>query len=574
MYEEYADNFRNSYELFPNNKVFRILVDPTVKCLRLCCKKKELFDEIQLAFSVDNPGAFFSQRYGYHAQQKLYAINKFGYFQPGLVFELLKWIKLHYGDLQLIALSKKCQSFIQDILAPLDPTKYDLDDISNISNDLGRNSELNRLDKPKYEFRDYQYEAVKALLASGRGHGLIEIPTAGGKSFILANFIWNILKNVNREAKTLILVPNVQLVSQFQKDLLDYGFDKKDIAVFTATVKARPDNSKQMRKKSSKKSKADLDFDCNNVDTAKIVVSNRQYIFKNGYQLPEFDVLVCDEVHQFTTTASLQFISNCNAKIKVGCSGTLPKDKYAMWQLNGVFGKVVYRKEVLDLQKDGYISKLRITLLDILDREVEGNRNLLFHTCSNIRYHVDDNDQSGIFFNDAYNAEVDYFQKNYESLYSPILDYIQTLEENTLILFDRIEIGTKLFDLAKLKFQNKKNGVFYIDGQQKLEVRENVREQFEKSDGNVLFAQTATFSVGINIKRLTHVVFMFQGRSFSRVVQSIGRALRLHFSKKEAHLVDVKFNFKYSSRHFAERMKYYEEVYNKKKIEEIIQIEI
>nr|DAH73851.1 MAG TPA: Chromatin remodeling complex ATPase [Caudoviricetes sp.] len=122
---------------------------------------------------------------------------------------MLKWIKLHYGDLQLIALSKKCQSFIQDILAPLDPTKYDLDDISNVSNDLGRNSELNRLDKPKYEFRDYQYEAVKALLASGRGHGLIEIPTAGGKSFILANFIWNILKNVNREAKTLILVPNV-----------------------------------------------------------------------------------------------------------------------------------------------------------------------------------------------------------------------------------------------------------------------------------------------------------------------------------------------------------------------------
>nr|DAH73955.1 MAG TPA: hypothetical protein [Caudoviricetes sp.] len=48
-------------------------------------------------------------------------------------------------------------------------------------------------------------------------------------------------------------------------------------------MKAKPDNSKQIRKKSSKKSKADLDFDCNNVDTAKIVVSNRQYIFKNGY---------------------------------------------------------------------------------------------------------------------------------------------------------------------------------------------------------------------------------------------------------------------------------------------------
>ena len=63
-----------------------------------------------------------------------------------------------------------------------------------------------------------------------------------------------------------------------------------------------------------------------------------------------------------------------------------------MWQLCGVFGKVVYRKEVLDLQNDGYISKLKITLLDILDKVVEGNRDFLFHTCSNIRYHADDDD--------------------------------------------------------------------------------------------------------------------------------------------------------------------------------------
>jgi len=42
---------------------------------------------------------------------------------------------------------------------------------------------------------------------------LIEIPTSGGKSFILANFIWNVHKLINPSYKVMIFVPNVQLVS-------------------------------------------------------------------------------------------------------------------------------------------------------------------------------------------------------------------------------------------------------------------------------------------------------------------------------------------------------------------------
>ena len=59
-----------------------------------------------------------------------------------------------------------------------------------------------------FEFRPYQEEAIKKFLFEGYGRGLIEVPTAGGKSFIIANFIWNVLKNIDRNAKTLILVPS------------------------------------------------------------------------------------------------------------------------------------------------------------------------------------------------------------------------------------------------------------------------------------------------------------------------------------------------------------------------------
>lgn len=552
-YEQYSDSFQTQLEVFPDNKLFRICVDPVVNALRLLCKRQDLFKEIQEAFSVDNPQAFFSQQYGFRGQTKLLAINKFGYFAPGLVFEVLKWIKMHYGDLQLVAISSKCQSYIQEVLTPL--KSFVFKDIANVSDDLGRNTELEREGKQRYEFRDYQRNAVEALLVKGFGRGLIEIPTAGGKSFILANFIWNILKSVDRSFKSLILVPNIQLVQQFHKDLIDYGYDKRDLAMFTGSM--------------SKREIAE-----NNITKAKIVIANRQYLFKNAAKLPKFDVLVCDEVHQCTAQATNDFIEKCPAKVKIGCSGTLPKDKFQLWSLVGLIGRVVYKEEVTDLQDKGFISKLKITLLDILHKQVEGNRNYLFHTNAKIKYHPDEFGHSEIFFNDAYQAEMEFFKTRYEELYMPILNYLKKLPENVLVLFDSLEIGKNLFELAKEQLKLDKRGIYYIDGSQKVGIREGIRDAFEKEDGNILFAQTATFSTGVNIKRLTHIVFMFQSKSFSRIIQSIGRALRLHFSKKEAHVVDVKFNFKYSKKHYDERLKYYKEVYNKKQPDEVINIEI
>ena len=236
------------------------------------------------------------------------------------MFEVLEWIKLHYGDLQLVAISSKCQAYIKDVLTPLKSFKFT--EISNVAEDTGRNNELRRLREKQlaegvpekecavpFEFRGYQEEAIRHLLSSGYGRGLIEIPTAGGKSLILANFIWNIWKGVDRSFKTLLLVPNVQLVHQFQKDLVDYGFDKRDIAKFTGGM--------------TKKEIAE-----NDLEKAKIVIANRQQVFKNPAKLPDFDVLICDEVHQAAAEATRDFIDKCKAKIKIGCSGTLPKGKF------------------------------------------------------------------------------------------------------------------------------------------------------------------------------------------------------------------------------------------------------
>ena len=110
----------------------------------------------------------------------------------------------------------------------------------------------------------------------------------------------------------------------------------------------------------------------------------------------------------------------------------------------------------------------------------------------------------------------------------------------------------------------KTKDVSYIDGSVPIEQREKIRSKLESSGNNILFAEIAVFSTGINVKRLNHITFACNTKSFSRVLQAIGRTLRLHASKSEAHLVDVSFNYKYATRHFQERLKIYKASYGKK----------
>ena len=552
--EKYIDKFQSIYEAVPQGKVFRITFDSTTRCLRVVCRDNDAFKDLQEAFSVKNESAFFSERYGYKAAERLYAINKFGFFAPGLLFEVLSWIKTQYGGLNCVAMSQNCKSYIDDWLMPLKKSLKEKFEVSNMSDDLGRNNELTRNGQSPKEFRDYQLKSIEELLFTGYGRGLIEIPTAGGKSFIIANFIWNIWKNLKRDAKALILVPNTQLVSQFYEDLVDYGLDRRDLAKFSGSL--------------SKKEKLE-----NNINTAKIVIANRQYVFKNRALLPKFDILVADEAHTCVAGSTKELIESLDAKVKVGCSGTLPRDLYQKWQLMGMFGRVVFTEEITKLQDEGFISKLDITLVKVRDKIVDKDTSLLFSLNTRVKFNAEavESGESDVMFNDAYIAEKDYFSKWYKDLYKPVFEYLMSLKSNTLMLFDRIDIGTNLYEYAKSLYTDK--SVFYIDGSVDVHERERIRAEFEKSDGNILIAQNAVMSTGVNIKRLSNLVFLTSSKSFSRTIQSIGRTLRLHESKDKAHLIDLSWNMKYSQKHLEERLRIYKKMYNKKP-DRVVQLEV
>lgn len=534
----YTDIEKPDY--IPNGKIFRILFDSSMNMMRIVCHDNKLLDCMRDAFSDINQSAFYISMYGFKSDEKVYLINAFGYFMPGLLFDIIEYIKIHYGNLSVVYMSEQCKEYINDYLTPI--RKYiknyseESFNVLNISDDSGRNSRVSEDEILK--FRDYQREAIKACIFKGYCRCLMELPTSSGKSFLIANLIYNIEKQIIHGLKYLIFVPNTQLVSQFYKDLIEYGFDKKYVTQLVANGKGE--------------SKYNPD--------ANIIISNRQYLFKNKDKIPNVDVLINDEVHQSKPkTATIDIIDNLNCKMKIGLSGTLPRGKYEKLSLIGSFGRVIFVETITNLQNKGFISKLEINTIEIFDKTVESDRSLPFHVDSFRKFKL--GKQGGLKFNEAFDLEIAYINENYQKLYSPIISEIEKLNGNTLVLFDRIEFGQNMYELTKnsLSMRN----VMYIDGQTNIKERELARQTLEKNSNNILFGQCSILSTGINIKNLTNLVMMVSTKSFSRILQSIGRTLRLHKDKDVAKLYDLSFNFKYSQKHLEERLAIYKKMYKK-----------
>ena len=51
---------------------------------------------------------------------------------------------------------------------------------------------------------------------------MAEVATSGGKSLVISIVMFYILKNINPDAKFLIIVPSITLVTQFYENIMEY----------------------------------------------------------------------------------------------------------------------------------------------------------------------------------------------------------------------------------------------------------------------------------------------------------------------------------------------------------------
>ena len=99
--------------------------------------------------------------------------------------------------------------------------------------------------------------------------------------------------------------------------------------------------------------------------------------------------------------------------------------------------------------------------------------------------------------------------------------------------------------------------VFYVSGKTPADTREEIRALTETEKDAILVCSYGTFSTGINIVNLHNIIFASPSKSQIRVLQSIGRGLRLHENKSKLVIFDIYDNLKYSTNHADERKQIY-----------------
>ena len=222
----------------------------------------------------------------------------------------------------------------------------------------------------------------------------------------------------------------------------------------------------------------------------------------------------------------------------VGFTGSLPENKFDFWSINRIFGPVIYYKKSVELREDKYISKVRVVGLE-----------LTYKTIPKFTKPSMSEPTAG------YEEEITWLHTN-SFRNSVISRLVNKLDTNTLVLVDRIAHGEHLLEHLKA---NTDKQVFFIQGSIEVEEREDLRRLMEETSGVVCIAISKIFSTGISIKNLHNIIFAAIGKARIKIIQSIGRSLRLHHTKQIATIFDVAdVCLNYGYKHYEERKRLYQ----------------
>jgi len=351
--------------------------------------------------------------------------------------------------------------------------------------------------------RDYQVEAINSFLQSPQA--LQQIATGAGKTITTAT----LSHLTEKYGRSLVIVPNKSLVEQTAEDYRNCGLD---VGVYFGD------------KKELNKTHTICTWQSLNILDKK---------FKDGaavLSLAEFlegvSTVIVDEVHQAKAEVLKNLLTRNlrNAPIRWGLTGTIPKEKFEFEALHASIGPVIGQITAKELQDKGVLADCHVNIVQLIDlpefRDYQ----------SELKYLVTDENR------------LDYLGK----LLNTVKD-----SGNTLILVDRISAGEKLQSLIP-------DSVF-INGSVKIKDRKESYDEIQDATNNVIIATYGVAAVGINIPRIFNLVLIEPGKSFVRVIQSIGRGVRKAKDKDFVQIWDITSTCKYAKRHLTQRKKFYKE---------------
>jgi superfamily II DNA or RNA helicase len=337
---------------------------------------------------------------------------------------------------------------------------------------------------------------------------LQEIATGFGKTITTAT----LAKLCEKYGKTITIVPNKSLVVQTEEDFINCGLD---VGVYYGD---RKDLSKQH---------IICTWQSLNVLEKKSHDNNSDYIkFKS--LIGSISALIVDEVHQATADVLKKLLTQdfSNVPIRWGLTGTIPKQDFEFESIRASLGNVINRVSAHELQEKGILANCQINIVQTLEYRQFKN----------------------------YHEELKFLVTD-----EPRMSYISKLVNqisksgNTLVLVDRIESGKFL----QSYLNNLGEDVAFISGEVKLKDRKNEYDEIKTADNKIIIATYGVAAIGINIPRIFNMILLEPGKSFVRVIQSIGRGIRKADDKDHVEIWDITANTKYAKKHLTDRKKFY-----------------
>jgi len=255
---------------------------------------------------------------------------------------------------------------------------------------------------------------------------------------------------------------------------------------------------------------------------------------KNGVgdcTIQEFiEDVVCvmvDEVHMAKADALKTLLTGVMSRVPIrwGLTGTVPKELFESQALLVSLGPVISRLSASTLQDAGVLANCHVNIVQLVD-------------------HVEYAD---------YQAELKYLLEESGRL-DTMASLIQRVNEtgNTLVLVDRTECGRQLVERLG-------DHAVFVSGATKTKVRQTEYDEIAVSDGKIIVATYGVAAVGINIPRIFNLVLIEPGKSFVRVIQSIGRGIRKAEDKDHVQIWDITSTCKFARRHLNKRKVFYKE---------------
>ncbi len=364
--------------------------------------------------------------------------------------------------------------------------------------------------------RDYQVEIIKTFIENPQS--MQEIATGAGKTLLTAT----LSHVVEAYGRSIIIVPNKSLVEQTEADYKNLGLDvgvyygdRKDIGK-THTICTWQSLDRMAKGTASKTKTNAVDFE----DFIEDVVC-----------------VIIDEAHQAKADVLKNMMAGAFANIPIrwGLTGTIPKEPHAADTILSSIGPVVNRLAAKELMDRGVLSSCHVECLQLMDT-----------------------------------AEFGSFHEEYEFLTTDRtkLEWLAGLVQqtrktgNTLVLVNRVATGKELQDMVP-------DSDFISGGVKSADRNETYSDASEK-DNMAIIATYGVAAVGINIPRIFNLILIEPGKSFVRVIQSIGRGIRKAQDKDFVQIYDVASTCKFSAAHLTKRKKFYKEAqypYKTKKVD-------